>query len=235
MPSFSSSPANAAVCYGCIHSRLNRCLKPPIQMTMRPSIVLDSQAAPSAALERKGVRDIWAYLQPPRAILDVGCAGGELLDLIRRDRESRCLWTGTGQLRSRIGTRARHRRNRRLSGNGWVPRRAIQHRIARSRPRACRRSGHLHGGGASGSSRGRGRRHLAAKCAFRCRAAPRPLLDGLRRSPSSDDLQRSKPGAVTRETRFQNRGHSPRTVGAGVGLGFPALAARATTGRRTVC
>jgi SAM-dependent methyltransferase len=36
------------------------------------------------ALERKGVRDIWAYLQPPRAILDVGCAGGDLLDLIRR-------------------------------------------------------------------------------------------------------------------------------------------------------
>ncbi len=35
-------------------------------------------------LERKGVRDIWDYLQPPRAILDVGCAGGELLDLIRR-------------------------------------------------------------------------------------------------------------------------------------------------------
>ena len=34
-------------------------------------------------LERKGVRDIWTYLQPPRAILDVGCAGGELLDLIR--------------------------------------------------------------------------------------------------------------------------------------------------------
>jgi SAM-dependent methyltransferase len=35
-------------------------------------------------LERKGVRDIWDYLQPPRAILDVGCAGGELLELIRR-------------------------------------------------------------------------------------------------------------------------------------------------------
>ncbi|CAN5656040.1 class I SAM-dependent methyltransferase [soil metagenome] len=35
-------------------------------------------------LERKGIGDIWAYLQPPRPILDVGCAGGELLDLIRR-------------------------------------------------------------------------------------------------------------------------------------------------------
>lgn len=35
-------------------------------------------------LEHKGVRDIWSYLRPPRAILDVGCAGGELLDLIRR-------------------------------------------------------------------------------------------------------------------------------------------------------
>lgn len=34
-------------------------------------------------LERKGVRDIWDYLKPPRAILDVGCAGGDLLDLIR--------------------------------------------------------------------------------------------------------------------------------------------------------
>ena len=35
-------------------------------------------------LERKGVRDIWTYLHPPRAVLDVGCAGGDLLDLIRR-------------------------------------------------------------------------------------------------------------------------------------------------------
>ena len=35
-------------------------------------------------LERKGIHDIWPYLQPPRAILDVGCAGGDLLDLIRR-------------------------------------------------------------------------------------------------------------------------------------------------------
>ncbi|MEZ4571719.1 MAG: class I SAM-dependent methyltransferase [Thermomicrobiales bacterium] len=34
-------------------------------------------------LERKGVRDIWPYLQPPRAILDVGCAGGDLLEMIR--------------------------------------------------------------------------------------------------------------------------------------------------------
>jgi SAM-dependent methyltransferase len=35
-------------------------------------------------LERKGVQDLWDYLRPPRAILDVGCAGGELLDMIRR-------------------------------------------------------------------------------------------------------------------------------------------------------
>lgn len=34
-------------------------------------------------LEWKGVRDLWDYLQPPRAILDVGCAGGELLEMIR--------------------------------------------------------------------------------------------------------------------------------------------------------
>jgi SAM-dependent methyltransferase len=35
-------------------------------------------------LEAKGVRDLWDYLRPPRAILDVGCAGGELLDRIRQ-------------------------------------------------------------------------------------------------------------------------------------------------------
>jgi SAM-dependent methyltransferase len=39
-------------------------------------------------LEAKGVRDLWDYLRPPRSILDVGCAGGELLDRIRRTGNS---------------------------------------------------------------------------------------------------------------------------------------------------
>jgi SAM-dependent methyltransferase len=34
-------------------------------------------------LERRSVRGLWDYLEPPRRVLDVGCAGGELLAAIR--------------------------------------------------------------------------------------------------------------------------------------------------------
>lgn len=34
-------------------------------------------------LERRSVRGLWDYFEPPRKVLDVGCAGGELLAAIR--------------------------------------------------------------------------------------------------------------------------------------------------------
>lgn len=34
-------------------------------------------------LERRSVRGLWDYFEPPRRVLDVGCAGGELLAAIR--------------------------------------------------------------------------------------------------------------------------------------------------------
>lgn len=35
-------------------------------------------------LERRSVRQLWEHLSPPRAVLDVGCASGELLDVVRQ-------------------------------------------------------------------------------------------------------------------------------------------------------
>lgn len=37
-----------------------------------------------AFLERRVVRRLWNYLRPPRRVLDLGCAGGDLMDAVRR-------------------------------------------------------------------------------------------------------------------------------------------------------